>query len=138
MFSGYYPHGKIFEPFFFESQKDKVAKYAPLYGINYQISSSLWYFTKIPVYKLDGASRFDFFDTFAEKRPIQKKIFVFKELRNEYTDWVYHLKPKMEIVETMDRDYIIEKLEFDWRFSDFWLLLSCHILSMAFTFLKMI
>lgn len=113
MFSGYYPHGKIFEPFFFESQKDKVAKYAPLYGINYQISSSLWYFSKTPVYKLDSASRFDFFETFSQKKPTEKTIYVFKESRNEYPTWVYDLKPKSELVETLDRDYVIEKLEFE-------------------------
>ncbi|MBL7544681.1 MAG: glycosyltransferase family 39 protein [Bdellovibrionaceae bacterium] len=112
MFSGYYPHGKIFEPFFFSEQKNRVDQYKPLYGINYQISSSLWYFSKTPVYKLGGASRFDFFDTLKEKDPKEKIIYVFKEERNEYPDWVYALKPKSQIVERLDRDYVIEKLEF--------------------------
>lgn len=112
MFSGFYPHGKIFEPFFFEQQKEKVSKYSPMYGINYQISSSLWYFSKIPVLKLDGASRFDFFDTLSGKRPSERIIYVFKEKRNEYPDWVNELKPDAEIVEFLDRDYVIEKLEF--------------------------
>lgn len=113
MFSGHYAHGKIFEPFFFESQKNKVAQYKPLYGINYQISSSLWYFSKTPVYKIEEASRFDFFDTLKKDHPIEKIIYVFKEKTNEYPDWVYKLKPKMEIVDEMDRDYVIEKLEFE-------------------------
>lgn len=105
-------HGKIFEPFFFSSQKDKVEMYKPLYGINYQISSSLWYFSKTPVYKIADASRFDFFDTLDAKRPKEKVIYIFKEKNNEYPTWVYDLEPKMEIVEEMDRNYVIEKLEF--------------------------
>lgn len=112
MFSGYYVHGKIFEPFFFQSQKEMVIKYQPLYGINYQISSSLWYFSKIPVYKIPGASRFDYFDSLKEKTELQKTIYVFKEFRNEYPDWINELRPKIEIVEHLDRDYVIEKLEF--------------------------
>lgn len=113
MFSGHYLHGKIFEPFFFESQKGKVEKHKPLYGINYQISSSLWYFSKTPVYKLEDASRFDFFDTLKMKRPEEKVFYVFKEKTNEYPDWIYKLTPKIEIVELLDRDYVIEKLEFE-------------------------
>lgn len=112
MFLGYYPHGKIFEPFFFQSKKEMVERYKPLYGINYQISSSLWYFSKTPVYKLSGASRFDFFDTLSTEPPKEKIIYVFKESRNEYPTWIYDLKPKTEIVEYFDRDYVIEKLEF--------------------------
>lgn len=113
MFMGHYAHGKIFEPFFFSRQKANVEKYQPLYGINYQISSSLWYFSKTPVYKLEEASRFDFFDTLAKKRPDEKIFYVFKEETNEYPDWISKLKPKTEIVEQLDRGYIIEKLEFE-------------------------
>lgn len=112
MLSWHSAHGKIFEPFFFSSQKQKVEKYEPLYGINYQISSSLWYFSKTPVYKIGDASRFDFFDTLDSKRPTEKVIYVFKEKTNEYPTWVYDLKPEMEIVEEMERNYVIEKLEF--------------------------
>jgi 4-amino-4-deoxy-L-arabinose transferase-like glycosyltransferase len=112
MFSGYYVHGKIFEPFFFAKQADKVFQYKPMYGVNYQISSSLWYFSKTPVYKLESASRFDFFDTLDQKRPTEKTIYVFKEERNEYPDWVNDLEPKTEIVEQLERGYVIEKLEF--------------------------
>ncbi len=113
MFSGIYPHGKIFEPFFFLSQKSVVQKYKPLYGINYQISSSLWYFSKIPVFKLNGASRFDFFDTLTKPILSEKIIYVFKEFRNEYPQWVLDLKPKSEIAEKLDREYVIERLEFE-------------------------
>lgn len=113
MFSGIYPHGKIFEPFFFQSQKEQVFKYKPLYGINYQISSSLWYFSKTPVYKIRDASRFDFFDTLSDTLPNkQGTMYVFKEERNEYPNWIKELKPKTQIVERFDRGYIIEKLEF--------------------------
>lgn len=113
MFSGFHLHGKIFEPFFFEKQKDKVAQYSPMYGINYQISSSLWYFSKTPVFKIADASRFDFFDTLNGKRPDEKVIYVFKEERNEYPDWINELEPKTEIVEKLERGYVIEKLEFE-------------------------
>ena len=58
-------------------------------------------------------SSFDFFDTLKKDHPIEKTIYVFKEKTNEYPDWVYKLKPKMEIVEQMDRGYVIEKLEFE-------------------------
>ena len=112
MLSWHNAHGKIFEPFFFSSQKDKVETYKPLYGINYQISSSLWYVSKTPVYKIADASRFDFFDTLGSKQPVEKVIYVFKEKTNEYPRWIYDLEPKMEIVEEMERNYVIEKLEF--------------------------
>ena len=48
-----------------------------------------------------------------------KVIYVFKELRNEYPDWINDLGPKTEIIERFDRDYVIEKLEFQWKFLAF-------------------
>lgn len=55
-----------------------VDKYKPLYGSSYQIASLLSWQTKSFIPKLNGLSRFDFFDTLAESKPTEKTIYVLK------------------------------------------------------------
>lgn len=111
MFNGIYVHGKIFEPFFFEKNKQAVTDYQPLYGINYQISSSLSYFNKTLVPKVPRASRYDFFDTFPiDYSSFPTEFYVFKEATNEYPEWLLDMKPKVKVVKKLDRNYVIEKV----------------------------
>ena len=111
MFNGVYLHGKIFEPFFFEKNKNLPNEFKPLYGINYQTAASLWYHSKVPVLKLVKASRYDFFDTLkVDYVNFPKTFYVIKEKNNEYPQWVYDIKPQAEIVKKLDKDYLIEKV----------------------------
>lgn len=55
-----------------------VIKYQPLYGPSYQISSLLSWKSNQFIPKLNGLSRFDFYDTLPESNPIDKRIFVLK------------------------------------------------------------
>ncbi|MCB0370448.1 MAG: hypothetical protein KDD45_13740, partial [Bdellovibrionales bacterium] len=111
MFNKIYPHGKIFEPFFFQSEKRAVEQFKPLYGINYQIASSLWYFSKQKVLKIPKASRYDFFDTLPiDYARFPKVFYVFKEKNNEYPQWLIDLKPKFKVVKKLERNYLIEKV----------------------------
>lgn len=111
MFNGIYAHGKIFEPFFFEKNKNLVEEFKPLYGINYQIASSLSYFNKIEVPKLPRASRYDFFDTFPiDYAHFPKEFYVFKEATNDYPEWLLDMKPTAKVVKKLERNYVVEKV----------------------------
>lgn len=111
MFNGVYPHGKIFEPFFFSSQKNVHSEFSPLYGINYQTSASLWYFSKIKTLKVPRASRYDFFDTFPiDFKNFPSVFYVFKEITNEYPDWLLEMKPTITVAKKLERNYVIEKV----------------------------
>lgn len=111
MFNGVYPHGKIFEPFFFQKQKNLVREFNPLYGINYQTASSLSYFSKQAVLKIPRASRYDFFDTFPiDYTNFPKTFYVMKEITNEYPSWLAEMKPKVKVVKELDRNYVIEEV----------------------------
>ena len=48
----------------------------PLYGGSYQTASFAWYYSKKPVYKLTGASRFDHFDLLPQSIPHDNLIYV--------------------------------------------------------------
>lgn len=53
-------------------------KYQPLYGSSYQIASLISWRTQKFIPKLNGLSRYDFFDTLPESDPTEQKIFVLK------------------------------------------------------------
>jgi 4-amino-4-deoxy-L-arabinose transferase-like glycosyltransferase len=55
-----------------------VKKYKPLYGPSYQISSLLSWQSNQFIPKLNGLSRYDFYDTLPESNPTEKEIFVLK------------------------------------------------------------
>lgn len=112
MFNGVYVHGKIFEPFFFEKNKNLVQEFKPLMGINYQIASSLSYFNKQEVLKLPRASRYDFYDTFPiDYEHFPKEFYILKEATNEYPDWLLEMKPTAKVVKKLDRNYVVERVK---------------------------
>lgn len=63
-----------------------VDKYQPLYGSSYQIASLISWRTNQFIPKLNGLSRFDFFDTLPESHPTDKKIFVLKHFDSIWPD----------------------------------------------------
>lgn len=56
----------------------ELQKFQPLYGPTFQMSSLLTLLTDMPVYKLNGLSRYDFFDSLARSHPNQASFYVLK------------------------------------------------------------
>ena len=79
---------KISEPFRLKEMAPLVTEYAPLYGNSYQVSSSLWYYSKVPVYKLAEISRIDFYDTLPEGRPTEVPFYVLNYEGNGLPQWI--------------------------------------------------
>lgn len=69
----------------------QLQNFKPLYGPTYQMSALLSMLTDTPVYKLNGLSRYDFFDTLAKSKPEEKLFYVLKyansEWPNEYSEF---------------------------------------------------
>ncbi len=51
---------KISEPYDFQNLSSIAQEFNPLYASNYQMAASIWYFSKIPTFKLAEISRWDF------------------------------------------------------------------------------
>lgn len=79
---------KISEPYIFQEIAQEVSGYNPLYGNSYQMSSSLWYFRKDPVFKLSGISRYDYFDTFPESKPQADEFYLVVKKNQNIPEWV--------------------------------------------------
>ncbi|MBX2988183.1 MAG: glycosyltransferase family 39 protein [Bdellovibrionaceae bacterium] len=62
-------HEKILEPYRFLSLRELPKQEPPLFASSYQMASSLWYLSKVPVYKLAGMNRFDMYDLWGESTP---------------------------------------------------------------------
>lgn len=56
----------------------ELQKYQPLYGPTFQMSALLTFLTDMPVYKLHGLSRYDFFDSHPRSRPTEASFYVLK------------------------------------------------------------
>jgi 4-amino-4-deoxy-L-arabinose transferase-like glycosyltransferase len=61
-----------------------VEKYSPLYAANYQYAALLSWKTQTSVFKLNGMSRFDFYDSLPESKPQPGRFYV---LKYDYSDW---------------------------------------------------
>lgn len=80
----------------------RVDKLQPLYGSSYQISSLLSWRTQKFIPKLNGLSRFDFFDTLPESNPIDKKIFVLKHFDSIWPDkYQKYNKTRLEVFDNL-------------------------------------
>ncbi|MBX3039895.1 MAG: glycosyltransferase family 39 protein [Bdellovibrionaceae bacterium] len=60
---------KVAEPFRFKNLAELPKQHQPLYASSYQMSSLLWYVSKVPVYKLRGINRIDMYDFWEESAP---------------------------------------------------------------------
>lgn len=67
---------KLNEPFVYKDLIPWVQQHQPIYGNTYQLASWLWYTTKKPVYKLQGISRFDLYDTLEQSLPQKAPYYV--------------------------------------------------------------
>lgn len=80
--------------------QSKVLPYQPLYGGSYQIASTLWYYSKRPVYKLRAMSRPDQFDYWEGSLPKESPFFVVREKNEPLPEWLQKLKaPNMVILD---------------------------------------
>ena len=79
---------KISEPYIYQEIAENLKDYNPLYGNSYQMSSSLWYFRKDPVFKLSGISRYDYFDTFPEAKPKGNEFYLVRKQNQNTPDWL--------------------------------------------------
>ncbi|MGZ3770307.1 MAG: ArnT family glycosyltransferase [Bdellovibrio sp.] len=101
---------KIEEPYVFQNLSPLAHEYAPLYAGTYQMASSLWYFSKTPVYKLKGSSRFDFFDTLPASIPSTNQFYLLKRESNGLPQWVFQQQWHMKEIKKISPDFVL--LEF--------------------------
>lgn len=102
---------KIAEPYVFQELSQLAHEYSPLYGSSYQMASSLWYFSKVPVYKLRDISRFDFFDTLPESIPDKNHFYLLKRETNGLPKWLSQQQWQMKEVKKISPDFVL--LEFE-------------------------
>nr|BFD64708.1 glycosyltransferase family 39 protein [Bdellovibrio sp. HM001]BFD68914.1 glycosyltransferase family 39 protein [Bdellovibrio sp. HAGR004] len=101
---------KVEEPYVFQELSSLARDYSPLYASSYQMASSLWYFSKIPVFKLKDISRFDFFDTLPEAQPQGKVFYLVKRKTNGLPAWISEQQWQMKEIKTISPDFVV--LEF--------------------------
>lgn len=101
---------KIEEPYLLQTLSPLAQEFSPLYASSYQMASSLWYFSKIPVYKLRDSSRFDFFDTLPESMPDKDHFYLLKRKTNDLPGWVSQQQWQMKEIKKISPDLVL--LEF--------------------------
>lgn len=98
---------KVSEPYEFQTLAQETKEFQPLYASSYQMASSLWYFSKVPVYKLKDISRFDFFDTLPEAIPQQSPFYLIKREANSLPSWISQEQWSGQIIKKIDPDYVL-------------------------------
>jgi 4-amino-4-deoxy-L-arabinose transferase-like glycosyltransferase len=98
---------KLGEPFILQNLAQETAEYKPLYADSYQMSSSLWYFSKSPVFKLKDISRFDFFDTLPEAKPTGNKFYLVKHEGNGLPAWISEQQWTHQEVKRIAPDFVV-------------------------------
>ncbi|HWU43361.1 MAG TPA: glycosyltransferase family 39 protein [Bdellovibrio sp.] len=106
-------NSKINEPFEFQQLSAQTQDYSPLYAASYQMASSLWYFSKKPVFKLQGLSRYDFFDTLKESKPEGSVFYLVKHETNGLPEWISQQQWSQREIKKISPDYVL--LEFTRR-----------------------
>lgn len=101
---------KLREPFELQELSPIAHEYTPLYAYSYQMASSLWYFSKVPVYKLHGISRFDFYDTLQEATPHGNHFYLVKRETNGLPEWVSQQQWVHREIKKFSPDFVL--LEF--------------------------
>ncbi len=94
----------------FQTIVDVQKKYSPLYGSTYQMSSWVWYQTKVPFYKLHEMSRRDLFDDFQEGFPTQYPYFIAMKANTYIPEWVSE-KNRITEVEKLPNDFVVVRVE---------------------------
>lgn len=104
---------KLHEPYLFQEFSRLAQDYRPLYADSYQMASSIWYFTKVPTYKLKEMSRIDFFDTFPEATPRSDRFYLLQKEGNLLPQWFEEQNWKSTVIKKVSEHYIL--LEFTKR-----------------------
>lgn len=102
---------KISEPFRLQQMASLPHDYRPLFANTYQVASSLWYFSKVPVYKLDGMSRYDFYDTLDGRKPQGDQFYLLKYEGNSLPAWISEQEWKVSEVKKIAPDFVLLKIE---------------------------
>lgn len=100
---------KIDEPYRLQNLSKIVQEHQPLYANSYQVASSLWYFSKTPVFKLKDISRFDFFDTLPEAVPQGTFFYLIKPENVKTPLWVFEQGYKKVNVQKTEESFILEE-----------------------------
>ena len=98
---------KVSEPYEFQNLAEETKEFQPLYASSYQMASSLWYFSKIPVFKLKDISRFDFFDTLPEAIPQSEVFYLVKRENNGLHPWLSQEQWSGQVVKKIEPDYVL-------------------------------
>ncbi|MFZ4403133.1 MAG: ArnT family glycosyltransferase [Pseudobdellovibrionaceae bacterium] len=106
-----YLNTKLHEPFVFEKLKNLPLQYSPFYAGNYQLASSLSYFSKKDVLKLPQINRFDFFDELT-RLPLKEQVFyLLKEDHVPVPQWMLEQKWIMTDIGHYGRNLVLLKCE---------------------------
>lgn len=76
---GFALHEKLSEPTRFKVLAELPKTSPPLYASTYQMASSLWYVSGVPVYKLRGMSRIDMYDAWEGSLPPRGRFRLLRE-----------------------------------------------------------
>lgn len=101
---------KVAEPYHFQEVAEQTKDLRPLYASSYQMASSLWYFSKDPVFKLKEISRYDFFDTLPEATPSSDHFYLVKRDTNGIPSWISEEQWQMKEIRRISPNFIV--LEF--------------------------
>lgn len=101
---------KVQEPYAFQELSSIAHEYSPLYASSYQMASSIWYFSKVPTFKLKDISRFDFFDTLPEAMPSGNQFYLVKRETNGLPKWISEQQWQMKEIKKISPDFVL--LEF--------------------------
>lgn len=101
---------KVNEPYAFQELSEVAKEFQPLYASTYQMASSIWYFSKVPTFKLHGISRFDFFDTLPESQPSGSHFYLVKRPTNGLPSWISEQQWQMKKIKDVSLEF--ELLEF--------------------------
>ncbi len=80
-----------------------VSSYEPLYAGSYQIASTLWYYSRTPIFKIRGMSRVDFFDSLDESVPTDATFYLLRADNEPLPDWLLARQQQIDIIRQFGR-----------------------------------
>jgi 4-amino-4-deoxy-L-arabinose transferase-like glycosyltransferase len=101
---------KLQEPYKTRTWHSLPFEFDPLYASTYQLASLMWWKTGIPVYKLPGTSRYDFYDEIAKEPPTAKVFYLLKEKVNNLPDWLTPAGWSVEEIRKLDEKHLVLKI----------------------------
>lgn len=101
---------KVQEPYQFQELSSLAHQYQPLYASSYQMAASLWYFSKVPTWKLAGISRYDFFDTLPEATPQGNRFYLVKRETNGLPSWISEQQWEIKELQKIAPNFVLLEL----------------------------